>query len=726
MLGLVNNKFVIGREEFYPFSAEMHYFRVHKRYWSVCFERIRRAGFRVISTYVPWNLHESELGSFDFVGPTDPRKDILVFLELAREFGFKIILRPGPWIGAEWENGGLPDFVLRDKEATAKSPSGEEVSAHNTVGVSAGKVPCYLHPVYLAHIKRYFSALVEAIQNYIYPKGPVFLIQIDNYADFGGSTGIFEADYSHLVSKELYPQFLQEKYQSITNLNKSYRKNFRSFTELEPPRRLILRKPEDLLKYFDWIDFKEWSSASYISRLRERLESLGVGSLFSTNVHLDCPISAKLLGEQKVLVGADLSCPRDLPRLTRQLRYLKTNLSFPWASSFSSGKAADDPETESRYRPTDLKTSRRLLTASLSSGLKGLNYYMFVERDHWYGAPLGSDGEVRSNYELAKNLNFTLERMQFENLRSFAQVGVATYRPYLCYSHLEASAGSGTASGRKRPFGYLKELVDTTFSDICQGLSSLHFDHGVPDFDFPESFDDLRLVFVPVGEFMDAAAQQFLIELARRGKTIVLVGLLPKLDDKMRSCGLLSEKLGLKTKPGRRAASVEAYGERFPALIFGEISKKGGDTKVIARDKTHLLGVSKKVGKGEIYLFTFDLAPRLNPQKTIFFHNLLVENKIATPVSCSDPAVQVVVQEGPKTVVIYLLGPEAGEDGSTGGTRKLIITLDCKMLGITAARVRLIDLLGEGKIITSPKELSTGLLLEIENGDSRIYLANKK
>jgi len=48
------------------------------------------------------------------------------------------------------------------------------------------------------------------------------------------------------------------------------------------------------------------------------------------------------------------------------------------------------------------------------------------------------------------------------------------------------------------------------------------------------------------------------------------------------------------------------------------------------------------------------------------------------------------------------------------------------MLGITAARVRLIDLLGEGKIITSSKELSSGLLLEIENGDSRIYLANKK
>jgi len=725
MLGLVNNKFIIGREEFYPFSAEMHYFRVPKRYWSVCFERIRRAGFRVISTYVPWNLHESELGSFDFVGPTDPRKDILVFLELAREFGFKIILRPGPWIGAEWENGGLPDFVLRDEEATAKSPSGGEVSAYTTVGVSGGKVPCYLHPVYLAHVKRYFSALVEAIQNYIYPKGPVFLIQIDNYSDFGGSTGIFEADYNPLVTKELYPQFLQEKYQNIANLNRSYRKKFRSFTELDPPRRLTQRKPEDLLKYFDWIDFKESSSAAYIGRLRERLESLGVGSLFSTNIHLDHATSPKPLGEQKVLVGADFSRPRDLPELARELRHLKTILSFPWASSFSCGRAADDPETESRYRPTDLKTSKRLLAASLSAGLKGLNYYMFVERDHWYGAPLGSDGEVRSNYELAKNLNFALERMQFENLRSFAPVGVASYRPYLRYSYLAASPAAGAAPEWKGPFGYLKDLVDTTFSNICCGLSTLHFDYAVPDFDFPESFDDFRLVFVPVGEFMDSEAQQFIIELARRGKIVVLVGLLPKLDEKMRSCGLLSENLGLRTRPARRPASVQAYGQKFPALIFGEISKKRGGTKTIAKEKSHPLGVSKKVGKGEIYLFTFDIAPMLNPQKTTFFHTLLVENKITTPVSCSDPAVQVVVHGAPKMVVIYLLSPERGENGSAG-SRKVIITLDCKMLGITATRVRLADLFGEEKVITSSKELSTGLLLEIENGDSRIYLANKK
>ena len=87
MLKIADNKLVIGKEEYYPFSAEMHYFRVNKRYWSICFERIRKAGFRIISTRVPWNLHEPVIGDFDFMGATDHSKDLVVFLELAREFG---------------------------------------------------------------------------------------------------------------------------------------------------------------------------------------------------------------------------------------------------------------------------------------------------------------------------------------------------------------------------------------------------------------------------------------------------------------------------------------------------------------------------------------------------------------------------------------------------------------------------------------------------------------
>ena len=111
MLGIIDNKFMIGRDEFFPFSAEMHYFRVEKRYWSICFERIKKAGFKIISTYIPWNLHEERPGDFDFRGFTGPDKDLIVFLELAREFGFKVILKPAPRTENHWP-------ILPSSEAT--------------------------------------------------------------------------------------------------------------------------------------------------------------------------------------------------------------------------------------------------------------------------------------------------------------------------------------------------------------------------------------------------------------------------------------------------------------------------------------------------------------------------------------------------------------------------------------------------------------------------------
>ena len=79
MLGVIGNKFSIGKETYQPYAAELHYFRVNKRYWSICFERIKKAGFRKISTVVPWNVHQDDNKYFDFSGFSDPQKDLVVF-----------------------------------------------------------------------------------------------------------------------------------------------------------------------------------------------------------------------------------------------------------------------------------------------------------------------------------------------------------------------------------------------------------------------------------------------------------------------------------------------------------------------------------------------------------------------------------------------------------------------------------------------------------------------
>ena len=153
MLGVIGNKFSIGRETYHPFSAELHYFRIEKRHWSICFERIKRAGYRIITTAVPWNIHQDDKKFIDFNGMTDPKKDLIVFLELAREFGFKVILRPGPWVGGQLKNGGLPEFLYRDLKLLARDAKGQELKLNDDYGVDGGYLPSYLHSNFQFYIR---------------------------------------------------------------------------------------------------------------------------------------------------------------------------------------------------------------------------------------------------------------------------------------------------------------------------------------------------------------------------------------------------------------------------------------------------------------------------------------------------------------------------------------------------------------------------------------------
>ena len=70
---------------------------------------LKDMGCNAVETYIPWNLHETYKGRFDFSG----QKDICSFLELAKELDLYVIVRPSPYICAEWEFGGLPAWLFK-------------------------------------------------------------------------------------------------------------------------------------------------------------------------------------------------------------------------------------------------------------------------------------------------------------------------------------------------------------------------------------------------------------------------------------------------------------------------------------------------------------------------------------------------------------------------------------------------------------------------------------
>jgi len=98
-------------------SGEMHYPRVPREYWR---DRLRKAhamGLNTISTYVFWNLHEPSPGRYDFAG----QNDVASFIRLAQGEGLHVILRPGPYVCAEWDLGGYPAWLLADPDIVLRS-----------------------------------------------------------------------------------------------------------------------------------------------------------------------------------------------------------------------------------------------------------------------------------------------------------------------------------------------------------------------------------------------------------------------------------------------------------------------------------------------------------------------------------------------------------------------------------------------------------------------------
>ena len=120
------------------YSGAVHYFRTLPEYWEDRLLKLKLAGFNTVETYVCWNLHERKKNVFDFSGMLD----IVRFIKTAQKVGLYVIVRPGPYICAEWDFGGLPSWLLADKNI--------ELRVNN--------------PVFLSHIKDFFTKLFSLLK----------------------------------------------------------------------------------------------------------------------------------------------------------------------------------------------------------------------------------------------------------------------------------------------------------------------------------------------------------------------------------------------------------------------------------------------------------------------------------------------------------------------------------------------------------------------------------
>lgn len=142
-------------------AAELHYPRIPKEYWDNRIKLSKALGMNTICVYVFWNLHEEEPDKFDFSG----NKDLQQFIELCQANGMDVIVRPGPYVCAEWEMGGLPWWLLKQKDIRLREND----------------------PYFLERVGKFENAVAEQIRDLTIEKGgPIIMMQVENeYGSYG-------------------------------------------------------------------------------------------------------------------------------------------------------------------------------------------------------------------------------------------------------------------------------------------------------------------------------------------------------------------------------------------------------------------------------------------------------------------------------------------------------------------------------------------------------------
>lgn len=726
MLGVIGNKFSIGKETYHPFSVELHYFRIEKRYWSICFERIKRAGFRIIASAVPWNVHQAENKSIDFSGLSDPKKDLIVFLELAREFGFKVILRPGPWVGGQLPNGGLPKYLFNDIKILARDASGQEKALPDACGVGGGYLPSYLHPNFQFHLKSFFKAFIETTKNYVHPRGPIFMVELDYETSYGRLLDPDSADYNPDVLGQYYPPFLESLYGDVKKLNVQYKEKNKSFADVEPPRKFDGLDWKDLPKAVDWMKYREHMLRTYLDTLEDVFKSYTVEPLIFRSLYFRpgmlLPAFNLIPDDRSPFLGSNVLTDGNYFDLATKARFLRAEYGFGFAASFLSGAAATNPEREEQVAPISDNTRRFYLAAALSSGFKGLNHYMFVDREHWYGAPLHNDGTVTSGYEVIKQFNLVVSSVGLEEMDSRQEIAVIGNRLYYWLRLLRDP----------KALVYMKRLLDDSAVGFCRDLMRLKLDYAVRENRDWESLQQYRLLFIPTSEVMAEREQEAIVELVKGGSTIILCGLMPKYNEHFKDCQILANHFRIKTTSDYHIGSIEHKTGGFPTYIYGSI-RSTDDSKVrrLVKSGAKVTGVCSSRFKGNLYLFSFDVASGGNHQKLAFVESVLEAESLRSYLYCTDPSVDISFQMGDKRGLLFLVAPPPGElsDGIEAQEKEIIIQADVKLAGMKAPRLRLTDLFGGEEatpIRITSKELKAGIPIKMTFPGGAIFVVDKR
>lgn len=594
-------------------SGEVQYFRTDRKVWAKALKRLKEANCDTLSTYIPWSWHETADGSFDFRGRTHPCRDLPAFLDMAVQAGFKLVLKPGPYVFAELSNGGVPRW-LTDKhpEAIALGPDGKSRAQFLKFPFMS-----YLHPAYMIHARRWLEEAWSVLEPYA---GRTILWQVDNEINYGHSFfwyGPYSLDYNpFLVKKGLYQAWLRREYGDIGKLNSRYRTKWRDFESAVPPTEYS-PLPGDICRSIDWVAFKEWIAVENVRQCCDHLNSLGVAGPFCVNApftawptawtnakrwlktpdydvviaHVDYPgmLNDSNLGETLGLIHYARGCNN----------VIETNLET---------QACTVSKIWGKHGASYDLTHKSLV----GSGMNVVNYYWFndginfndsghYQESHEYNCPLDVRGEPKPHYAGIKRINaFLKAHPSIASTTPRSEVSVAN-------THEWGRASFSTA----RWDGSL----DNKTNAVLNLLSACGVTFETLDLkDWNQGKMDPKTLFVQPPRFMPRFAMEKLLGFARDGGRLVISNYLPLEDEDFKPCRILARGLGvtatreIPAKPGALEPNkLRMAGKEFFVLDRVQSFGLPSGARKIATCWGKTCGFEKKVGKGRVSVLGFKL-----------------------------------------------------------------------------------------------------------------------
>jgi len=648
-----------GKPQFF-LSGEIHYFRVSPDKWETHLQKLKAAGATAVSSYIPWSWHEPQENHYDFHGKMEPTANLVAWLEAIKRHGLLAVVKPGPYMLAEYEDRGIPSWLTAHREILAK-------------GVD---VVTYLHPLFLEKTRKWYDHIFAVLKPYQSTEGgPILMIQVCN------EIGLFHwlagsSDYSETAVSE-YRKFLRNRFGTIEKLNRVYGEHGESFEAIELPE----KPPATLPELAKWVDFHEYQRvyfADYLALLEHEIRARGITVPFYHNIAgwvwghaLEYPVDISMYTHMAKCSPSILLAADHIPEyvnyrnihhgtlVTRAIAALKNGRELSYVAEMQAGTR----EVNVITYPVEMELFYK---KCIADGIKGMNLYMFSQGKNpdrkgaycptfYLQTALDFEGEELPLYQNVCRLGRLLGSFGPSIVKANRKAGlaVAIYWPYwqteMFYPVFEKKSrlSPGELGLDFDPKGLRETIIVDCWLKLM-GWKNIECEFVDLQSVTAEKLQSYTTVMTLTRPDMDSRSQQKLVDYAAAGGSLFFSPALPRWDLAFEPCTLLADAFGL-------ARGELLWPPKIDVLSHHSVScqaplysvKASGDYHVIATSEggAHLCGLEKTHGEGS---FTYLSAPtpHMTQEQGEFFYHLLERRGIQPAVECTPPGLMATYLHG--------------------------------------------------------------------------------